>query len=430
MVATGGLFAPTIRHAHGVTYIICTNAVRDLPEGRKENFFIRTNDIWSGSWSDPVYFDFSGIDPSIFFDDDGKAYVQGCMPGSVIICFEIDLNTGKSLTKHLPIWSGWDKRFTEGPHIYKKDGWYYLLCAEGGTFDDHLVSMARSRTLWGPYEACNKNPIWTAHGTERYVQHTGHADLFQDTHGGWWAAMLGVRKRKHRFVLGRETFLTGVNWPEGDWPSARPVQLGVEDSLRISEKPRLEVLPGVDWVFLRDVNYGMYQINDKNVRVTASKIPLTSPDESPSFIGKRQRSLEGTCLVNISARSSPDRVQSKAGLALYKDEHRFIAVGIDFTSEKVSFEFINKAKHLTKSKTEDISLGEQDVVALKCSYTEMSYEFSFRTDPKGKWYTIGRVDTLDMSGYDYIGPIFGLFAVGEAGEVDFENFTLDINCVD
>lgn len=427
MLATGGLFAPTIRHYQGVTYIFCTNAIRDPPNSRKENFFIRTDDISSGNWSDPIYFSYSGIDPSVFFDDDGKTYVQGCTPDSQIICFEIDLSTGKLLTEHTPIWAGWDKTYTEGSHIYKKDGWYYLLVAEGGTFEQHLVSMARSRTVFGPYESYEKNPIYTAYRTSNYVQHTGHADLFQDTHGQWWVVMLGVRKRDGRFVMGRETFLAAVDWPEGDWPSLKPT--GLEDRTIFETSPlsRLNALPGVDWVFLRDAYSDRYNIDGRNVRVTASSIPLTSPDKSASFIGKRPRALEDSCTVNISASLLPVGGPLKAGLALYKDEHRFIALGIDFASKQVFFNFLNKAKNLIKSTTQDVSLEEKDVLAVKCSYTETLYEFSYRTDPEGTWSNVGKVDTLKMSGHDYVGPIFGLFAVGDAREVDFEDFSIDTN---
>ncbi|RDW56526.1 hypothetical protein BP6252_14130 [Coleophoma cylindrospora] len=427
MLATGGLFAPTIRHSNGVTYIFCTNAIRDPPNSRKENFFVRTDDILSGNWSDPIYFAYSSIDPSVFIDDDGKAYVQGCTNDSQILCFEIDLNTGETLSEHVTIWPGWNKLYTEGAHIYKKDGWYYLLAAEGGTFEQHMVSMARSKTIYGPYESYEHNPIYTSYNTNNYVQHTGHADLFQDINGEWKIVMLGVRKRDGRFIMGRETFLADAEWPEGGWPAVKPT--GSEDGavFETSTRSKLITVPGVDWVYLRDPYMDKYQIDGANVRVTATSVPLTSPTESPTFIGKRQRSLEGSCTVNVTVPPSTDGTPLKAGLALHKDEHRFMTLEVDFASKQVSFNFLNKAKNINKSTTCDVPLKEKDVLSLKCTYTEASYEFSYKTNPDGAWTTVGKIDTLEMCGYDYIGPIFGVYAIGEGGEVEFEDFAVDKN---
>ncbi|TDZ38298.1 Non-reducing end alpha-L-arabinofuranosidase BoGH43A [Colletotrichum trifolii] len=173
MIATAGLFAATIRHHQGKFYIVCTNCLSSngSTEGGStdtQNFIIQTSDIWSDHWSDPVPVDFGGIDPSLFFDDDGKLYFQGCyvidrskQPSCTIKQFEVDVDTGKQLTEQREIWGGFAKYDTEGPHIYKKDGWYYLLVAEGGTFEHHLLSIARSKD-------------------NEYIQNIGHGELFED----------------------------------------------------------------------------------------------------------------------------------------------------------------------------------------------------------------------------------------------------------
>lgn len=224
MVASAGLFAPTIRHHQGTFYIVCTNCFHHEDAWRYENFIISCKDIVSGIWSDPLFFQFEGIDPDLFFDDDGRAYVQGSwqmdrltQPSCTIKQFEIDVTSGKPWSEPREIWGGFARYDTEGPHIYKRGAWYYLLVAEGGTFEHHLLSIARSRNVAGPYESCADNPVLTADGKDEYIQNVGHGDLFQDECGSWWAAVLGVRNQPGQ-PLGRESFLTPVDWPEEGWP--------------------------------------------------------------------------------------------------------------------------------------------------------------------------------------------------------------------
>jgi beta-xylosidase len=230
MLATGGLYAPTIRYYNGTVYIVCTNIIHpgNSTEDITQNFIVSTNNIWSNEWSDPIYFDFHGIDPSIFLDDDGRAYIQGsASPGPMtkIHLFEIDLKTGEKLSEEKKIWDGTGGIYPEGPHIYKKDGWYYLMISEGGTHEGHMITVARSRDIWGSYEAFERNPILTTKGTDEYIRYTGHCDMFEDQQGKWWAGCLGVRKDKEgRFVMGRETFLTTGEWLEGDWPKLNQVK--------------------------------------------------------------------------------------------------------------------------------------------------------------------------------------------------------------
>jgi beta-xylosidase len=182
LVACQRLLAPTIRYHKGTFYVICTNSTSDGSELDTSNVYVSTTDIWSGKWSAPTWYDFRGIDPSLFFDDDGRVYIQGSYragpvwdPQCTVRQFEIDIETGKPLSETKHIWEGaMGKQDVEGPHVYKKDGYYYLLAAEAGTFEDHAITIARSKNVWGPYESCPKNPILTASGTDDVVQHTGH----------------------------------------------------------------------------------------------------------------------------------------------------------------------------------------------------------------------------------------------------------------
>ena len=124
---------------------------------------------------------------------------------TTISLFEIDLETGRELTDEKTIWEGTGGIYPEGPHIYKKDGWYYLLISEGGTWVDHCITVARAKDIWGPYDSCPSNPILTArHKSDEYVQATGHCDMFEDTAGNWWGVCLGIRMKGPRCIMGRE----------------------------------------------------------------------------------------------------------------------------------------------------------------------------------------------------------------------------------
>ena len=150
-----GLYAPTLRFIKGRFYLVCTNV--GASEGVEGNFLIWTDDI-TGEWSDPIWLDTPGIDPTIFADDDGQTYYLGTH--KEIYLRTIDLASGE-LGPRQNIWTGSGAADPEGPHLYKKDGYYYLLISEGGTSYGHMLTMARSRSLTGPYEACPNNPVMT-----------------------------------------------------------------------------------------------------------------------------------------------------------------------------------------------------------------------------------------------------------------------------
>lgn len=132
----------------------------------------------------------------------------------------IDLDTGELGGSFLDIWNGTGGEAPEGPHIYYKDGYYYLMIAEGGTGLNHMETIARSKTISGPYEPNPANPILTNANTSAYFQTVGHADLFQDASGNWWGAALSTRSGPEyvTYPMGRETVLSAVTWKEGEWP--------------------------------------------------------------------------------------------------------------------------------------------------------------------------------------------------------------------
>ncbi len=211
-----GIFAPTIRHHNGRFYMITTNV------SGGGNFLVYTDDIYS-EWSEPKWIDQQGIDPSLFFDDDGRVYYCGTgsdKNGFAIVGFEIDPDTGERLSEKQVISRGAGGKHPEAPHIYKINGTYYLMLAEGGTEYGHMVTMFRSDSPMGPYEPDPKNPILSHKDYISPIQATGHADIVQDTAGQWWMVCLAIRPLgfMHLHNLGRETFLAPMIWDEDGWP--------------------------------------------------------------------------------------------------------------------------------------------------------------------------------------------------------------------
>ncbi|KAJ5369041.1 uncharacterized protein N7496_008801 [Penicillium cataractarum] len=422
LVATLGLFAPTIRWHNDVFYIICTNASRK--EGgdlRTDNFIITSTNIWANEWSDPVWFEYDGIDPSLLFDDTtGKVYVQASWREGALAdrnCsirqFEIDITSGKRLSEIRVIWKGAEtsndgKSDIEGPHMYQKDGFYYLLAADGGTFENHQVVMARSRDVWGPFEVYENNPVLTASGTDEYVQNVGHADLFQDGSGAWWAVALGVRNETGgRTPIGRETFLIPVEWPTGEWPIFGRAKMQFERCGLPEKEPIPTPIERVDDVYIRDANLDHYKFSDDGsvVALNPSMRDLTATHGTTTFVGKRQRS---SCCTATAALHVPTSPNTRAGLMLYKEDVRHVDICYDSNTGKVTLEACFKLKGEPKVISE-IAITSQKV-HMRISATTLAYEFSIRMEDETGWVLLGSVDALEMTACDFNGTLFGIFA--------------------
>ncbi|KAI4952779.1 hypothetical protein J4E91_003253 [Alternaria rosae] len=417
LYATGGLYAPTIRFHNGTFYIVCTNVVNDGEEGKEstlQNFIISTTDIHASKWSDPVYFDFYGIDPSLFFDPNtGKAYLCGSKspgPETKITLFEIDVSTGKRLSEEKQLWHGTGGIYPEGPHIYFRNGLYYLMIAEGG-----------------PWEASPKNPILSAAGTSEYIQATGHCEAFEDKEGQWWGVCLGIRMgAPNLYGLGRETFLTRGTWSDDGWLSFDRAKVNIEDlSVVPDSSRRLTAAPGVDFLYIHDPVLSRYMIRDRQITLTASPDGLNSANASPSFVGKRQRRLEGTSIATLlppAHTSTP----ITAGLAVYKDEHRFFSLSYttssNASSPTIQLHVFNKAKSIHRQDSANLDTAPQ-TLQLMFEYSETKYKLSYRAD-SGEVKEFAQVPTMDLSDKDFVGPIVGIFAEG-SGEIDFHDFVID-----
>ena len=320
-----GLFAPTIRYNNGTFYVICTN----VSFGGN---FIVTSDKAEGPYSEPHYLEGAdGIDPSLFFDDDGKCYYIGTHPNPdgckydgdwYIYIQELDIKNFKLVGEKHNVWNGAMRgvHWPEGPHLYKKDGYYYILHAEGGTGPEHAVSVARSREVFGPYEGNFCNPILTHRhlGKAFPVRYVGHADLICTPKGDWYMVMLAVRQQNGLTTMGRETFLARVVW-ENDWPVVNPMLGRLSDMLNINlDSCESEIAstsePGTDKFYefkeiekfgpeiltLRNPSADMYElVKGRGLKLKCSK-DLMSGLGDVSYLAVRQdsHSFEIGCTLN------------------------------------------------------------------------------------------------------------------------------------
>jgi hypothetical protein len=215
--ASGGIYAPTLRHHDGLFWMITTN----IHEVGRGHILVHAESP-TGPWSEPVYVaGLIGIDPDIAWDDDGTCVVtwSDVMRGGISQAV-IDPLTGAELSEPRPLWTGTGGAHAEGPHLIHRGEWWYLLVAEGGTGPGHMVTIARSRSISGPFEPAPTNPILTHRSTSAAVQSTGHSDLVELADGSWALVFLATRPRgtfPRWHTNGRETFLAGVDWID-DWP--------------------------------------------------------------------------------------------------------------------------------------------------------------------------------------------------------------------
>jgi alpha-N-arabinofuranosidase len=316
---SGGIWAPTIRHHEGMLYV--TSTFSELG-----NFIIRAQ-VGSMAWSDPVWIDIGGIDPSLFFAD-GKVYYctnQRSKQGEQgISLVEIDITTGELLSEVKYIWSGMNEGFVEAPHIYCLGDWYYLLVAEGGTFSNHMINLARSKDIWGPYEACPDNPILTnRNDVSKAVMGTGHGDLVFDHEDNLWMVFLGTRpSTNRRSHLGRETFLAPMKLAEG-WIFAENRMALIENEGPPGTRQN-ELLHweddfskkdfGPEWLFIGRPDVSKYYRDGKALTLTPTANRLIDAD-SPTFVAVRPLDMDFD--VDTAMDFATVNIGDEAGLVLY-----------------------------------------------------------------------------------------------------------------
>ncbi|KAI1646280.1 glycoside hydrolase family 43 protein [Daldinia loculata] len=345
-----GMYAATIRHHDGQFYVICDYI--GTSKGSIGVVFKSDDPFSDEAWGDPVTFSTDKIDPDLFWDDDGKAY----MATQSIILQEINLETGEVSQPPISLWNGTGGVWPEGPHLYKKDGWYYLMIAEGGTETNHSITIARSRNLTGPYEAYENNPILTNRGTDEYFQTVGHGDLFQDASGNWWGMALATRSgpQFEIYPMGREAVLFPVTWEEGEWPVLQPVRGKMTgwalpptdreipgDGPFNSDPDAYDFEEGTaiprNMVYWRVPRDGAFSVTPQGLQIVPSRNNLTgtpfssttpelSGQQGLSFIGRRQTDTLFSFSVDLTF--APRQVGQEAGVTVFLTQVNHIDLGV------------------------------------------------------------------------------------------------------
>ncbi len=422
---SGGLYAPTLRHVDGRFYAVCTLVGGDGTQG---NFLVSADDP-AGAWSEPSWLsDAPGFDPSLFVDEDGRAWLCGSWdrdpdhnPGRTVIWVqEFDLARAELVGERQLVWTGFaaGARWSEGPHLYRVGGYYYLLTAEGGTELDHAVVVARSPSVAGPYESCPHNPMLTARhlGPGQPIVATGHADLVELADGSWWAVLLSQRTVGDGSIgnLGRETFLTPVQWHDG-WPLFNPGPGRVLLNERAPDLPAhpwpqgprvdpfdaAELRP--DWLMIRTPRSAWWSLTARPGHLRLQLRPPTLADRgNPSFVGRRlqHRDFSAHTVVDVV----PAADGEAAGLALVHSDAFHIRLELSGVAARVVRATVRRAGV-------DTVAGEVTVPAgpVQLGVEARGDDYQLRVGAQPVATVDGRVLGWPLAG-GFFGALVGLYA--------------------
>ncbi|MBW4079950.1 glycoside hydrolase family 43 protein [Paenibacillus sp. S150] len=434
-----GIFAPTLRYINGYFYMITTNVITlGGPVGG--NFYVRASNP-QGPWSDPVWLEWPGIDPSLFCDEDGRVYITGTNgfsdeePG--IYQAEIEIDSGKLMSPRRLVWKGTGGKSPEGPHLYRIQDEYYLIIAEGGTEYGHMVTLARSHHPFGPFKSNPENPILSHRSLRSSIQATGHADIVQAHDGSWWAVCLGIRPVSRRHHLGRETYLAPISWSGEGWPVIGVkgcIDLQMEGPSFLLEEPLTEAArdhflePKLKdtWNFLRNPNAADWSLTERPGWLTLRGTNVTLDDlDSPAFVGRRQQHMK--CRVSTLLEFQADHDGDEAGLTAIMNERFHYEIALARMGGMKHIILRKRVGSLWKVEKASEYSGER--VTLEIEADPQVYTFSFY-DHTGKKNTLGQGEcgllSSEVAG-GFTGIYFGLYATGNGGPACFDWFDYVVN---
>ncbi|MHA0857353.1 glycoside hydrolase family 43 protein [Paenibacillus sp. CMAA1364] len=416
--SSGGVWAPCLSYSNGLFFLVYTD-VKSYSGAYKDthNYVITASSI-TGPWSDPVYLNSSGFDPSFFHDEDGHIWLLNMVwdhrknrnPFHGIVLQEYSVAEKKLMGSKRLIFKGTELGCTEAPHLYKRNGYYYLMTAEGGTGYEHAVTMARSKEIEGPYELDPANPMLTSFGEPKLeLQKAGHASLVETQSGEWYIAHLCSRPiaKLARSPLGRETALQRCEWTEDGW-------------LRLASgtnQPQLDVQPPALAEYLQDPpddrdEFDKEELSENwdTLRVPHDESWLTLK-ERPGFLRLRGReSLNSQHEQSLVARRleslhsqmetklefEPTSFQQMAGLVVYYNNkhHYYLRVTHHEEAGKCLGIITSDNGVYDEPLPKEVSLGEAKEVHLRADVRQEVLQFSYSIDGQ-HWMQIG--DPLDLS---------------------------------
>ena len=449
----GGIHAPSIRYHDGLFYIVTTNVYSPVDKSKPTEMvnFILTAKNPAGPWSDPYIIEGApGIDPDIFFDDNGKVWFVGTHDtgnpnkngiGEIWIQ-ELDLNNWKLKGQRHSIWRGaCGGCCVEGPHIYKQYGRYYLMVAEGGTSYNHAVMIASSENIEGPYDSNPKNPILTSRhlSNNNWVHSTGHADLVQLKDKRWYMVSLGIRNEMDSTSnMGRETHLMPVVWEEAwdnwvevekgrwepviiKWPVVAPNTGKVERNTSI---PFLEKKQNINysfyddftsskldlqWNFRRVPRENTYELNSKNKTLKLNLSPESFELRSQyNLMGFRQKETEFE--YSSSMNFKPKKNFSEAGLSIFSQDDNYINFTVKKHNNKTLLNLSVKPRDQKLDIIKSIPLKYNENIILKIVSKDNKYIYYYSLDDGNSFDVFTETGANLVLCKGYIGTNLGLYA--------------------
>jgi len=449
----GGIHAPSIRYHDGLFYIVTTNVYSPVDKSKPTEMvnFILTAKNPAGPWSDPYVIEGApGIDPDIFFDDNGKVWFVGTHDtgnpnkngiGEIWIQ-ELDLDNWKLKGQRHSIWRGaCGGCCVEGPHIYKQYGRYYLMVAEGGTSYNHAVMIASSKNIEGPYDSNPKNPILTSRhlSNNNWVHSTGHADLVQLKDNRWYMVSLGIRNEMDSTSnMGRETHLMPVVWEEAwdnwvevekgrwepviiKWPVVAPNTGKVERNTSI---PFFEKKQNINysfyddftsskldlqWNFRRVPRENTYELNSKNKTLKLNLSPESFELRSQyNLMGFRQKETEFE--YSSSMNFKPKKNFSEAGLSIFSQDDNYINFTVKKHNNKTLLNLSVKPRDQKLDIIKSIPLKYNENIILKIVSKDNKYIYYYSLDDGNSFDVFTETGANLVLCKGYIGTNLGLYA--------------------
>jgi alpha-N-arabinofuranosidase len=434
-----GIFAPSISYneRNSTFYLVTMNM------GERQVFYVKTKDPFAG-WSEPVQLRAGGMDPSFFFDNDGKAYlVYTTMPSGgqnyegemsihahrfnvendSVYGESVELVRGGSNIALKPQW-------IEGPHLYRVGKYCYLICAEGGTQNEHSEVVFRSENPLGPYESYSGNPILTQSGLdfrEDAVTSTGHANLIQTPKGDWWAVFLGCRPYEgDLYNTGRDTYLLPVTWKNG-WlhildkgkpipaivnkPNLHQTDNQLTGNFSFTDRFEKKALD-MGWIFLRNPIPGFYSFDNGN-GIIINALPVNiRQKKSISSIFRRQQHT--TFVAETEVDFTPLTENDLAGITVFQNEEYNFVFGKTILDGKLSIVLSRTEKETVVTGSTALADNEMhQPLKLRISGDGRYYSFSYTVGEAPWRIMLQDVDAANLStnrAGGFVGTVIGLYA--------------------
>ncbi len=449
-----GYWAPDISYYEGKFYITATYRQNDTVEDvdsyawnatpyRRQ--MVVSSERPEGPYSEPSFIEEDGIDPSIFTDDDGRRYML-LNRGARI--FEISSDGKKQLSEAKLLYYGHNKRAPEGSHLLKKDGWYYLFQAEGGTGMGHRISVARSKELFGTYEPCPFNPIMRQEDPKQAIQRCGHGKPVCTPKGEWYMVYLCGRQIGGKWsLLGRETALDKITWTADGWPMVNHLQ-GPSVLAKKPELPEFEVPEassefggqplGPQWVTVREPEENFAEVKADGVYLLGSRVDLCEVS-ARNLLLQRQTAFNFTAETKLSFATLTDG--QDAGMTCYYDENTYLKFGVFRNGGK---NYLKVQEHVDNDTWDSFvvelpdagcnaeELTAQEIV-LKCETKGLERTFSYSLGADAESFT--PLSTLPnvyylcdegiKRGKRFTGAMIGVYVHGDGVRIPIKYFRLE-----